>query len=97
VEININGSAGGHGKRTRGNPGSAPVPDPTAAAQRRSCQSLDLVDHRWSPTVPEFWNPTGHEEHQRGQQDRARGRPGPGDRQQQHATEAGAPESSLAV
>ena len=30
-EIGTPGSAGGHGKRTRGNPGTAPVSDPTLA------------------------------------------------------------------
>ena len=37
VETRTSGSAGGHGKRTRGNPDTAPVPDPTAATRRRSC------------------------------------------------------------
>ena len=32
VETRTSGSAGGHGKRTRGNPDTAPVPDLTAAA-----------------------------------------------------------------
>jgi hypothetical protein len=40
VETRTSGSAGGHGKRTRGNPDTAPVPDPTAATRRRSCPAV---------------------------------------------------------
>jgi hypothetical protein len=39
-------SAGGHGKRTRGNPDTAPVPDLTAATRLRSCRTSEVADHR---------------------------------------------------
>jgi hypothetical protein len=48
VETRTSGSAGGHGKRTRGNPDTAPVPDLTASTQRRSCLACGV--HR-SPLV----------------------------------------------
>jgi hypothetical protein len=42
------GSAGGHEKRTRSNPDTAPVPDPTPATRRRSCPT---AGRRRSPLV----------------------------------------------
>jgi len=59
VETRTSGSAGGHGKRTRGNPDTAPVPDLTAATRRRSCLPVRDADHRWSAARATFWNPTG--------------------------------------
>src|SRR4249919_3453055 len=44
VETRTSGSAGGYGKRTRGNPGTAPVPDPTATTRR-------IMSDRLSPLV----------------------------------------------
>ena len=45
-EIGTPGSAGGHGKRTRGNPGTAPVSDPTlidGSVVRRVVVTLDAT------------------------------------------------------
>jgi hypothetical protein len=55
VETRTSGSAGGHGKRTQGNPDTAPVPDLTATTRRRSCPT---AGHRWSAACATFWNPT---------------------------------------
>ena len=45
-------SAGGHGKRTRGNPATAPVPDPTAAPRRDHAQPPETADHAGQQRVP---------------------------------------------
>jgi transposase len=55
VETRTSGSAGGYGKRTRGNPGTAPVPDPTAATREDHAQPTIIAGQR--PRT-DFWHPT---------------------------------------
>ena len=55
VETRTSGSAGGHGKRTRGNPDTAPVSDPTAATRRDHARPAITAGQR--PSL-DFWHPT---------------------------------------
>ena len=52
----MSGSAGGHGKRTRGNPDTAPVPDLTAATRRDPVRPAITAGQR---PRSDFWHPTG--------------------------------------
>jgi len=55
VEARTSGSAGGHGKRTGGNPDTAPVPDPTAATRRWSCPTVGSGRSSLGMRCAEFW------------------------------------------